>query len=75
MPFFRVDIEISFYSHANKTHFQKKGFASRNSEMAYSSFSVEKEKKILAIIIIIIYYFLTTFYYHYHYYDYHVHSL
>ena len=75
MPYFRVDIEISFYCNANKTHFQKKGCASRNSEMAHSSFSVETEKKVLAIIIIIINYFLTTFHYHYHYYDYDVHSL
>ena len=31
-----IDIKISFYSHANKTHFQKKDFAPRNSEKAYS---------------------------------------
>ena len=35
-----IDIKIIFYSHANKTHFQKKDFALRNSEKDYSSLSI-----------------------------------
>ena len=35
-----IDIKNIFYSHANKTHFQKKDFAHRNSEKDYSSLSI-----------------------------------